>query len=161
MQLGTILATAPEAPSKDVEFYVLGYRKDDNAQVKDLARSCLVFVDEPARRSALKDAEAALAAEYEPAEGAPPSPIPPDARRLEFNYQFMFRALRDVDDPTHRQPFAASVQQLKNAVVGSVMGHLITAYNEFVDAEFPDRITAAALKKLEEQAAGESGPDQR
>ena len=115
----------------------------------------LVLIDpREGRAPRERTAEVALREEYKPTEDGVPVPIPPKARADEETYQLLVRALRTPEDP--RRPLARTVVELRNALPAPVAAQLVTAYNEWLESEFPDRITMAALRALEAEAAKKS-----
>ncbi len=73
-------------------------------------------------------------------------------RGSEQIYHLLFRALRDETDP--RKPFARTVLELRKAITTKVAGRLYDAYNAWMEDEFPDTLSAEALRKMEDEAAG-------
>lgn len=138
-------------PQKQVSFKVTAKVRD--GAIYDVA-AVLVLVESPEVRRAIRDAEVALREEYKPTEDGTPIPIPAKARADEETYQILVRALRTPEDP--RRPLARTVQELRNALPAPVAAQLVTAYNEWIDQEFPDRITMAALREMEAEAAKKS-----
>lgn len=147
MKLGDFFNEAPEAPTRPVEFDAL-WKNGDASTVRAKVRARFAFVDESARQQALRDAQRHLLAEYKDL------PIPEQRRIDENTYYILHRALRDEDDP--RQPFAASVDQLRRALTAPVSGRLIAEYADWVAAEFPSVIDKATLDGLEKEAEGNS-----
>ena len=138
-------------PHKAVSFKVTAKTRDGALYDVD---AVLVLVESPEVRRAVHDAEVALREEYKPTEDGVPVPIPPKARADEETYQLLVRALRTPEDP--RRPLARTVVELRNALPAPVAAQLVTAYNEWLESEFPDRITMAALRALEAEAAKKS-----
>ena len=157
-QLHEIFSQEPTLPppQKPVSFKAIAKTRD--GALYDV-EAVLVIVDSPEVRKAIRDAELALREEYKPAPDAVAAPIPTKARADEETYQLLVRALRVAEDP--RRPLARTVLELRNALPAPVAGQLITTYNEWLEAEFPDTMTMAGLRQLEADAEGKSEPAQR
>jgi len=153
-QLHEIFSQEPTLPppQKAVSFKAIAKTRD--GALYDV-EAILVLVESPEVRRAIRDAELALREEYKPAtDSVSPPPIPGKARADEETYQMLVRALRVPEDP--RRPLSRTVLELRNALPAPVAAQLITAYNEWLEAEFPDTMTMAALRALEEEAAKKS-----
>ena len=140
-------------PTKPVSFKAVAKTRDGALYNVD---AVLVLVESPEVRRAVHDAEVALREEYKPGTDGLALPIPPKARGDEETYQLLFRALRTPEDP--RRPIARTVLELRNALPPPVAAQLITVYNEWLEAEFPDTMTLAALRQMEADAEGKSEP---
>ena len=152
-QLHEIFSQEPTLPppQKPVSFKAIAKTRDGALYNVD---AVLVLVESPEVRRAIHDAEVALREEYKPAADGTAPPIPNKARADEETYQMLTRALRVPEDP--RRPLARTVLELRNALPAPVAAQLITAYNEWLEAEFPDTMTMAALRAMEEEAAKKS-----
>lgn len=150
MQIHVLAESAAEAPSKEVEFRATPIDKKTASHVSVNVKAVFQFVDSPAIRHAIKDTWAALREEYKSEDGSTPQ-IPEASRIDEYVYQTLFRALRDPDDP--KQGIARTVLELRNSIMPLVAARLMTAYDEWVQSEFPDTITVAALAEMEAEAA--------
>jgi len=157
-QLHEIFSQEPmlPPPQKAVSFKAIAKTRD--GALYDV-EAVLVLVESPEVRRAIHDAELVLREEYKPTPDVAQPPIPSKARADEETYQMLVRALRVPEDP--RRPLARTVIELRNALPAPVAGQLITAYNEWLEAEFPDTMTMAALRALEEEAAKKSEAAQR
>ncbi len=155
MQLHELFSAEPSAPTptKAVKFRAMAPARDSKAlppKPREVA-AVLAIVDEPETSASIRDAEVAIVEAYRDKSGDP-IPIPHKARSNEEVYHFLFRALRDGQDPS--KSLARTVLELRRAIDTTTARRLMTAYNEWIDAEFPDTVTADALKKLEGDAEG-------
>ena len=157
-QLHEIFSQEPTLPppQKPVSFKAIAKTRDG---ALFNVEAVLVLVESPEVRKAIHDAEVALREEYKAGTDGTAPPIPNKARADEETYQMLVRALRVVEDP--RRPLARTVLEMRNALPAPVAAQLITVYNEWMESEFPDTMTMAALRQLEADAEGKSEPAQR
>lgn len=155
MRLGEFLNAmhrdgAPEAPTCPVRFKAIARGAHGEEYLVD-CNAVLAFVDESKRDKAIDAAEAVLRRAY------PDGSAPAEKRRNEVAYQVLLYALRDADQ--HRTQFAASVDELRAALVQPVATRLYTEYIEFVDEEFPDEVTPEQLEEMAKEAEKNSFGD--
>jgi hypothetical protein len=153
MKLAAFLAVhgrSLPAPTRSVKFKILGADVRKSGTVAP-AEAEIAFVSETSRQEALRNADAAIATEYE---GQLPSG---DRREDERMYHVLHRALRDKDDV--RQPFAESPDELKAALVLPEAARIWREYLQFVDEEFPEWVDAETFEKLVAESKKTSLPD--
>jgi len=148
MRLGEFLSGkhrdgATPAPTRPVEFKAIARGAHGEEYLVD-CNAVLAFVDEQKRDKAIDAAEVALRRAY------PDGSAPAEKRRNEVAYQVLLYALRDADE--HRAQFAASVDELRAALVQPVATRLYTEYIEFVDEEFAATPTKEQFAELVEDA---------
>jgi hypothetical protein len=101
------------------------------------------------RDEAYRDADAAVRKFY----GGKSEP-PIDRIVAERNYHLLAKALRDADSPS--DAFAASVMQLKSALVLDEAKRVFDEYEAWIAEEFPDSVDEETFKKLVEDAKKKS-----
>ena len=123
-----VRAGAIPAPTHPVIFRALARDAHGEQYVVD-ANAVLAFVDEDQRDRAIDAAEAEIRLKY------PDASAPAEKRRNAVAYQILLYALRDAEDP--RVQLAATVEELRKALVQPVATRLYSEYIAFVDEEFP------------------------
>jgi hypothetical protein len=136
-------ANATPAPTQPVTFKAIGRDAHGEEYLVD-CKGLVAFVDENKRDQAIDAAEAVLRTKY------PDGSAPDEKRRNEVAYQVLLRALRDADDP--RVQLAASVDELRSALVMPEATRLYAEYVKFVDEEFPATPTPQQFDKLTAEA---------
>ena len=138
-----VRAGTTPAPTHPVTFRALARGTRGDRYVVDTP-AMLAFVDEDEREAALDAAEAAVRRVY------PDGTAPEEKRRNAVAYEILLRALRDAAEP--RAQLAASVEELRKALVQPVATRLYADYIEFVEREFPATPTAKQFEELAEEA---------
>lgn len=154
MKLGDIIAGggstgAYRAPTKSVKFKVLGENSQSEQVIAD-ARAELRFVPEDEAVECRDTAERVLRKKFADA-------IPADLLLDERAFQLLQRALRDADDP--RQPFAASVTELRSGLQRREANRLVNVYEQWVAEEFPEQVDDDIFEQLVEEAKKKSLAD--
>ena len=148
MNLGSILDGLTRGPSVShpVKFAVA--HVNGNAQkTRQIVEAVLVHVDEE-ERPAIDIAAAKFLAKKFPGDA-----IPEKDRGAEETIRFFALALRDKSDPA--KPFAdGGVEQLRPALVYSVLEYLSIEYRDFMAREYAVDVSDEDKKKMLEQAAG-------
>jgi hypothetical protein len=138
MKLGNFLrtvGTARPVNPRPVALKIIG--KDlQGHPVVAAAKAVFVFVDEDTRMNLRVKARQSLAAKYPGQDFA-------DVLRDETSFQLLYQALRDAEPGAGGlfEPFAASVDELRSSLVLSEAARLVTAYQAFVEDEFPEVIS--------------------
>lgn len=135
--------SAIPAPTQPVTFKALG-RDPHGEEYLVECKATLGLVDENRRDEAIDDTEARMRAKY------PDGTAPEEKRRNEMAYQVLLRAMRDADDT--RVQFAASVDELRSALVMPEATRLYGEYVRFVEEEFPAAPTTKQFQALTREA---------
>lgn len=154
MKLGDVLRTAgtakPVVP-RPVSMKIIGKGPEGHDLIA-AASALFVFVDEDTRENIRVEARTALAAKFP---GKDFADVLPD----EIEYQLLYCALRDAQPgPTGLlSSFAASVQELRSALVQKEASRLVAEYYRFVDEEFPEVISGATFRGADQGGNGGTG----
>ena len=151
----TLLESAQAMPTRPVEFIATPPSPDQKSRLYVEAKAVFCLVDDKATRAATKATELAMAEEYKTEKDEPPLAVPQSAYASQYTYETLFRALRDPDEEA--ASFFQTVNECRNAISPRVASLLFQTYSEWVSDEFPDTMTAAGLKRLEDEAAKKSG----
>lgn len=121
-----------------VEFRVIG-RNQHGEHVQAQAQARFRFVSEEERAALFAKADAACSARYD---GKPPA----DRQIDERNYYVLHAALRDADSPD--KPFAATVIELRNALVLEEAQRVFSELGAWLDEEFPASVSEEDMTAL-------------
>lgn len=142
---GCVITATRPVRFRAVKVDAAGVRRTATVQAE------IACVTEAQRQEALRDAERVVAKLYGDTDA------PTDRREDERKYHVLFRALRDKDDV--RQPFADSVDELKDALVLAEASHVWREYLAFDEEEFPEVVDEETLNALVEEAKKKSLAD--
>jgi hypothetical protein len=146
MKLGDFLRQAPRrrpVNPRPVRFSAVEPDKTKAQAVVD-AEAILVFVDEDARAQIGPAARASLEKRF------PDGSLDDEDLKNERAYQLLFLCLRDAEDP--RSSFAASVDELRSALVLPEARRLTDEYDRYVQDEFPPAVDDETWRQLMEDA---------
>lgn len=147
MQLGSFLDSARHAPPviHPVKFRVGLLNAQAQRTVAEV-EATLSYVSEEDRIPSAVEAAEYLAKEY------PGRPIEEKERRIEESIRFLVLALRDKADPA--KPFCNGADELRPALLYSVVDWLVGEYRDFVQREFHPNPPDADKAKMRDEAAG-------